>query len=197
VSAPILVAEFDESRSPPRGAPLVEAAVDAGASWVALTAAADLGGVRATIRAASDRGMGVLLRLGDTRAIDGLAEACGDLGELSVPRLRERFVVVVASELAGRRLRGEAGWAPSALALGLPASSLRRWFRRTFPHHLRGRAGCDDLVVRSGLFAVREFGEWLVPEVRTRGGRVWVEGVPRDDIDPLADAGVDGIVLDL
>ena len=35
MSAPVIVAEFGEDASPPRGVALVEAAVDAGASWIA------------------------------------------------------------------------------------------------------------------------------------------------------------------
>lgn len=195
MSGPAIVAEFGEGTSPARGAPLVEAAREAGASWVALTAGADLGGVRATVRAASERGLGVFVRLDDTRAIAGLAEACGDLGELSVPGLRDRLVVVVSSELAGRRLRGEARWAPSALALGLPDGSLRRWFRRTFPHHLRGRADCDDVVVRTDLLGILAIGDRLVPEVARRGGRVWVEGARREDLPALTASRVHGVVL--
>ena len=195
MSGPVVVAEFDEDASPPRGAALAEAAQAVGAAWVAISTGADLGGVRATVRASAERGLGVFLRLTDTRAIDGLAEACADLGELTVPLLRDRVVVVVASQVAGRRLRGEAGWAPSALALGAHGNPVRRWLRRTFPHHLRGGADCDDLVVSRGLFDDTALAGSLVPGATRRGARVWVEGALDEELPSLAAARVHGVVL--
>jgi hypothetical protein len=194
-AAPVLVAEFAGDDAPAPGAALVGAAAAAGASWVAISADDDLAPFRATLGAAAERGAGVFLRLRSTRALGDLEEACGGLGELTVQRLRERLLVVVETELAGRRLRTEARWAPSALTLGGPGGSLRLWFRRAFPHHLRGRADCDDLVVPADRFEVHALRERLVPGTRRRGGRVWVEGARREDLPALAGAGVHGAVL--
>lgn len=195
MTAPVIAVELAHGDARPADAALVAAARAAGAQWIVASADDSGAALLRTVRAAAAERLGLIVRLDSTRAIEGLGAACVPLGDLSVAALRDRLLVVVARELTGKRLRGEARWAPSALAMGDDARGFRGWFRRTFPHVERGRAECDDAVVRPSMFGPATLRDRLVPEVRRRGGRVWVEGLAAGDVAAFADTGVHGVIV--
>lgn len=194
MTAPILIARFDDEHGPARGKPLVAAARDAGCSWVAIRVGESVGGLRATVEAGAAEGIGVMVELGSTLAISGLQEACAALAPLTVPALRDRLLVVVPGERFGRRMRADARWAPSALDLD-GHSGFRLRLARAFPNHHRAQADCDDLVVPHGMFEGDRLAK-IAGTLRLRGARLIVDRAPRDEAASLAARGVHGLIVD-
>jgi hypothetical protein len=192
-SAPVLVAaEFDDDAL--RGARLIEAARDAGASWAVQRIGADAGSARATARAAAAAGVGLVLRVDDTRAILDLEEVLAPFGERSVPLLRDRVLLVVAAERTGKRLRADAPWAPSGADAGELSGGLLRLMRRYVPHVVRAVCMTDDLLVPHDLLPASRNAS-LAEKMRRRGGRLWLTQVPPERAAALRDGPAHGIVL--
>ena len=190
----LIVADFDEDDDAPRrGKSLVDAARAAGASWVAFDADADCNGLLATARAARDAGVGLLVRVGDTKSLPLLEDALADLGERSVPALRDRLLVVVATERAGKRLRTEAPWAPSAVDLGAFTGFLS-FLRRAAPNYVRAACLVDDVVLPHDLLPPARIAAVAV-KLRSRGGRLWLSGVGRDAAASLAGGPAHGLLV--
>ena len=188
----IVAADFDDDR-PLRGRSLVDAARAAGATWAATSIDADCTGLAPTAKAARDAGMGLLVRLTDTKAAPGLEDALGALGERSVAALRDRLLVVVSNERAGKRLRTEAPWAPSAVDLGAFAGFLS-FLRRAAPNYVRATCLVDDLIVPHDEFPPARLGA-LAAKLRLRGARLWLSDVPPDRVAGLSDGPWDGLLV--
>lgn len=194
MTTPQIAAEFDDDTGPARGRPLVDAARDAGAGWVVLRVGATLGGLAATARAAAERGVGLVLRLDDTRGILDLADALAPFGAQSVPELRDRVLVVVPTERIGKRLRADARWVPSAADLATVKGSYMGFFRRLAPVYVRASCDADDLVVPHGFFPAPKVAA-LAAKLRARGARLWIEDVPPADVASLGDSPAFGVIV--
>ena len=183
-------------RRPKPGRPLVDAARAAGGSWVVHSTGADLGGLRATAVAASQGGLNLMVRLGDTRTFLDIEETLAVLGELSVPALRERLLLGVADERAGKRLRTDCRWAPSAADLGTVGGGLMGALRRVAPNFVRAACDADDLLVPDGMFP-RPRLERLAAQLRRRGSRLWIDGVPADAVEAWRGGPAYGVIVRL
>lgn len=191
----VVVLESEGDTSPRGVRALVDAARRADAAWIAISAdGEDAAPVRAAWRAASDAGLGLVLRLGDTRLLADLESAIDVAGERSVPALRDRLLVVVASERAGKRLRTDAAWAPSAADLGAFRGGLLGLLRRRAPNFVRATCVADDLVVPLGLLPDDRLPP-LAAKLRSRGGRLWLSNVPQERAEALATGPWHGIVV--
>lgn len=184
-AAPQVAIEFD--RDDLVGRALVDAGRRAGGSWVVLRSGADASvaraTVRATARAAHDVGVGLIVRIGDTKIIGDLEEAFAPYGDLSVAALRDRVLLVVASERSGRRVRTDARWAPTAADLGSLGAGFLRVVRRLAPNFVRGACLADDLVVPHDLFPPARLAS-VAETLSTRGGRLWVSGAGSSEAGP-------------
>jgi hypothetical protein len=207
VTAPVLVADFVLGGARPAPVELVEAAVARGASFVAAAIAEDdddalvaevdghrVGGLARLAALALRHQLGLLLRLHDTTAIDGLAQALGAEKDASAaPRLRERLLVVVPGERVGRRLRMEAPQFPSAYEL--PSSGdtiLTRWL----PVNVRrAAADADDLVVPWGRLDPARLASRIAPDLARRGARLWLSDVPETEVDRATAVGAAGVIV--
>lgn len=202
-----IVAEFEPGDARPDAAAAVAAAKSHGARFLAADVSdgdggdpeAHVGGRRvsslAGLHAAAQRhGIGLFLRLTDTRAISGLAAALGAAKEDSSARLRERLVIVVEGERAGRRLRLDAPQFPSALALG---PSRGRSLLGLLPLNLqRARSDADDLVVPWGRLDAAALTR-LRTDLARRGARLWISGVCEGDVAAATAVGAAGLVVRL
>lgn len=166
---------FDDGLA--RGAACVADAAADGAGWVALRVADDVRGLGAIASAAAARRMGVIVFLDSTAALHELGGALAALGPQEPAKLRDRLLVVVPGERIGRRVRGDARWAPSALDLGaaLAGGMFARFVASRFPNHARAKADADDLVVPAGRFDAASAAA-LAAMLRRRGARLWVLG---------------------
>lgn len=160
-----------------RGAEHVARAAADGADWVALRVAGDLRGLRAAAAAAGSRRIGLMLFFESSAVFPDLRAELEPLAPLDPASLRDRLLAVVPGERMGRRLRGEARWAPSALDLGaaLRGGLFARLIAGRFPNHARAQADADDLIVPAGRFGTSA-GSALADTLRRRGARLWVLG---------------------
>jgi hypothetical protein len=188
-----LAAEFAPERAPPAGRALVEAAREAGAGWVVLRVGAALEGVRATGRAAEESGTGLLVFLEDTRGLADLAAALPAAAARKTAENRDRLLVVVESERAGKRLRAEVPWAPSAVDVGA-IGGFARLFRSWAPNHVRAMCLADDVLAPAGMFGEARLAA-LAAKLRLRGARLWLRDVAPQDAERLGDGPVFGLVV--
>jgi hypothetical protein len=205
VSAAVLVAEFLLDGSRPTAADVVDAAVARGARFLAADIVegegeapdAHVAGHRVSSLArlhavALRHQVGLYLRLTDTLALPGLAEALGAAKETSAAKLRDRLVVVVDGERAGRRLRLDAPQFPSAFALG--AEGRKGLLRFMSPNFQRARSDADDLVVPWGRFDARALTRFRT-DLAKRGARLWISGVSEPDVAAASAVGAAGVVV--
>lgn len=200
-----LVADFDLDGARPSAADVIDAAVARGARFLAAdivegddeTPDAHVSGHRVSSLArlhavALRHQVGLYLRLTDTLALSGLADALGAAKDASAARLRERLVVVVDGERAGRRLRLDAPQFPSAYAVG--AEGRKGFLRFLPPNFQRARSDADDLVVPWGRLAARALTK-LSADLAKRGARLWISDVAEPDVGAASAVGATGVVV--
>lgn len=189
----VVAADFGSDA--PRGGALVDAARREGATWVVAELGNHAGSVRGVVRAVADAGLGLVVRVSDTRAYSGLYDAFRPAyAELSVAALRDRVVFVVATERAGKRLRADVPWAPSAADLGAIGAGLTGFLRKIAPNYVRAMCLADDVVAPHDLFDARRTDE-LAAKLRTRGGRLWLDRVPPRAVAGPASSPAHGIIV--
>ena len=207
MTAPLLVADFVLGGARPSPAEIVAAAAARGAAFVAafvekadddsLVAEIDgerISGLEGLASAAQRRQFGLVLRLRDTPPISGLAKALGEEKDAKAsPRLRDRFLVVVAGERVGRRLRADAPQFPSAYELPSSGGAL---LARLLPVNLRrASADADDLVVPWGRVHPARLTSSIAPDLAKRGARLWLSEVPESEIDRATGVGAAGVFV--
>lgn len=180
----VLAADFGDEERPRRGRTLIDAARAAGATWAVTSADADCTGLRATAKAARDSGMGLLVRIDDSKTAPGLADAIDLPGVPSVAALRDSLLVVVAKERIGKRLRTDAPWAPSAVDLGSFTGFLS-FLRRAAPNYVRATCLVDDVILPHDHLPPARLAA-LTAKLRLRGARLWLSGVGPERAAELA-----------
>ena len=201
----VLVADFEISGRAPDAGEIVGAAVDRGAQFLAVAVEegdkdapdAVAGGVRiarlsSVAAAARRRQVGLVARVTDTLVVYGLREALGVAKGASAAELRDRFLVVVATDRVGKRVRSDARELPSAYEI---PRRPRGFARFTSANMQRAAADCDDLVVPWGTIDEARIASRIVPDLARRGGRVWLSDVPPDDVHRAAALPVAGVVV--
>jgi hypothetical protein len=207
MTAPLLVADFVLGGERPSADAVVKAAVARGAALVAAVIAEEeddtlvaevdehrVGGLARLAAVSLRHQVGLLLRLRDTTPIAWLAQALGEGKDASAaPRLRDRFLIVVPNERIGRRLRADAPQFPSGYELPTSGDAL---LARFLPVNLRrGAADADDLVVPWGRLDPARLASKIAPDLAKRGARLWLSGVPEDDLDRATTVGAAGVVV--
>ena len=208
----VVVVDFGLEAVPPREVGGVRKLVDAARSLDAATGAVDVGADaagRAIVLAGGEEafrlerlahearraGVGVAVRLLDTRALstlrDDLAVAEGALPE----PLRDRVLVIVPSERIGKRLRHAARELPSAFELSARPTGLRSFLPRRSPNMLRAASDADDLVVPWGLLPRERLASAVLQTLQKRGARLWISAVPPAEVADARAVGAHGLLV--
>ena len=148
-----------------------------------------------TMLAAHREHVGMLVRIHDTLGISALGAALGIMQGDQTENLRRRYLVVVADQRTGRRLRSDAAQVPSALLLRERGGKLQGVIARAFPNLARAGAEADDLIVPAALFTPDRLRKKLVPVLARRAAFAWVTGLDETTESEYADSGAGGLIV--